>query len=105
MPAGLSPAVIGGELRGRLGFAGVTITDDLGAGALGAFGDMAQRGLLAAAAGADLLLCAQPDPFADSVTDGVAVLDGLTNALADGRLGVAGAERAAERVMRLRLDT
>ena len=29
LPAGLSPAIIGGELRSRLGFGGVTITDAL----------------------------------------------------------------------------
>ena len=57
LPAGLSAAVIGGELRGRLGFRGVTVTDGLGAGALRAFGGFAQRGALAARAGADLLLC------------------------------------------------
>ena len=35
-PAGLSPAVIGQELRGRIAFTGVTITDALEAGALSA---------------------------------------------------------------------
>ena len=34
-PAGLSPNVVQGELRGRLDFTGVTITDALEAGALG----------------------------------------------------------------------
>jgi beta-N-acetylhexosaminidase len=33
-PAGLSPAVVGSELRGRLRFRGVTVTDALEAGAL-----------------------------------------------------------------------
>ncbi len=37
-PAGLSPAVIQGELRGRLGYQGVTVTDAIEAGALAAFG-------------------------------------------------------------------
>ena len=35
-PAGLSSKVIGGELRGRLGFKGVTITDGIDAGAVDA---------------------------------------------------------------------
>lgn len=38
LPAGLSPTVIGQELRGRNAFTGVTITDALEAGALNAFG-------------------------------------------------------------------
>lgn len=38
-PAGLSRTVIQGELRGRLGFRGVTITDAIEAGALRRFGD------------------------------------------------------------------
>jgi beta-N-acetylhexosaminidase len=104
MPAGLSPAVIEGELRGRLDFTGVTITDELGAGALSGFGGLAQRGVLAARAGADLLLCAMPDPSQNSPAEGTAVLDGLVGALADGQLGIARAERAADRVFGLRLD-
>ena len=47
-----------GELRTRLGFTGVTITDALGAGALRPFGTIADRAVLAAGAGMDLLLCA-----------------------------------------------
>ena len=44
-PAGLSPTVVQSELRARLGFQGVTITDALEAGALKAFGTTAQRAL------------------------------------------------------------
>ncbi len=57
-PAGLSPVVVQGELRQRLGFQGVTITDALEAGALRGYGTIARRGQLAALAGMDLLLCA-----------------------------------------------
>ena len=56
-PAGLSPAIVGGELRQRLGFTGVTITDALKAGALQPFGTIGQRATLAAQAGMDLILC------------------------------------------------
>ena len=56
-PAGLSAAIVQGELRKRLGFAGVTITDALDAGALRPFGSTAHRSTLAARAGMDLLLC------------------------------------------------
>ena len=37
-PAGLSSIVVGRELRRRLGFKGVTISDSLGAGALARYG-------------------------------------------------------------------
>jgi beta-N-acetylhexosaminidase len=56
-PAGLSSAIVQGELRQRLGFRGVTITDALEAGALRAFGSTGHRSQLAAQAGMDLLLC------------------------------------------------
>jgi len=56
-PAGLSSAIVNGELRGRLGFRGVTITDALEAGALQAFGTTGHRATLAARAGMDLILC------------------------------------------------
>jgi beta-N-acetylhexosaminidase len=56
-PAGLSSAIVNGELRSRLGFRGVTITDALEAGALQAFGTTGHRATLAARAGMDLILC------------------------------------------------
>jgi len=56
-PAGLSSAIVQGELRKRLGFAGVTITDALEAGALKNFGGTGRRATLAAKAGMDLVLC------------------------------------------------
>jgi beta-N-acetylhexosaminidase len=59
LPAGLSPTIVQGELRKRLGFAGVTITDALEAGALRSFGSTAHRSTLAARAGMDLLLDAE----------------------------------------------
>jgi beta-N-acetylhexosaminidase len=61
-PAGLSPAVVGGELRQRLGFTGVTITDALEAGALKAYGTTRHRATLAAGAGMDLILCSAQQP-------------------------------------------
>ncbi len=43
LPAGLSSTVIHGELRGRLAFRGVTITDAIGAGALNDYGTFGRR--------------------------------------------------------------
>jgi beta-N-acetylhexosaminidase len=96
-PAGLSSAVIQGELRGRLGFRGVTITDAIEAGALGAFGSYGQRAVLAAGAGMDLLLCSARD-----VSQGQAVVTALAGALDGGKLGPAGFNAAVQRVTALR---
>jgi beta-N-acetylhexosaminidase len=61
-PATLSPRVIGGLLRDRLGYEGVVVTDDLGAGALAGAGiHEAEAAVEAARAGADLLLFALDD--------------------------------------------
>ena len=102
LPAGLSSAVIHGELRGRLGFRGVTVTDGLGAGALTAFGGFAQRGVLAAHAGADLLLCSTQNVNDNSPANGIAALSGLAGALANHQLSRPYAELAAARVIQLR---
>ena len=80
-PAGLSPLVVGGELRGRLGFRGVTITDALGANALRPFGAESRRAVLAAGAGMDLLLCA-----GKRADEGTGAAGALAAALQDGRL-------------------
>jgi beta-N-acetylhexosaminidase len=96
-PAGLSPAVVHGELRGRLGYQGVTITDALEAGALTAFGGYGQRAVLAAQAGMDLLLCSAQDPG-----EGQAVTSALASALNSGQLNSAAFNAAVRRVTALR---
>jgi beta-N-acetylhexosaminidase len=55
-PASLSPEVIGGILRGRLGFAGLAFSDDMEMKALDEWGDLPERCELAFAAGCDVLL-------------------------------------------------
>jgi beta-N-acetylhexosaminidase len=85
-----------------LRFSGVTITDSLEAGALDSFGGPGERGLLAAAAGADLLLCAARTVDASTPTIGVAALHSLASALARGRLSRGSAEQAVRRVLALR---
>jgi len=96
-PAGLSSAVIQGELRGRLGYQGVTITDAIEAGALGAFGSYGQRAVLAAQAGMDLLLCSAQD-----VSQGQAVTTALAGALDGGQLNSTIFNAAVQRVTALR---
>lgn len=98
-PASLSKRVVGGELRRRLGFEGVTITDALEAGALDAFGNIPERGVKAALAGEDLLLYS-----AKEVNEGVAGVAALRGALKSGRLDVDAFKRSLVRVLRLRAD-
>jgi beta-N-acetylhexosaminidase len=64
-PAGLSARIVGRELRGRLGFGGVVITDDLEAPSIAATLSAPEAGVEAARAGADVLLFAgDADPVA-----------------------------------------
>jgi beta-N-acetylhexosaminidase len=96
-PAGLSSTVIQGELRRRLKFTGVTITDALGAGALRAFGAIPNRAVLAARAGMDLLLCA-----AQNAGEGGDAMHGLAAALRTGRLKLAAFVASIKQIMGLR---
>jgi beta-N-acetylhexosaminidase len=96
-PAGLSPAIVGGELRQRLGFRGVTITDALEAGALRPFGSIGNRGLLAAQAGMDLLLCS-----AKYYTEGLQATAGLEQGYRDGQLSKPAFTASVQRVLALR---
>ena len=80
-PAGLSSTVIQDELRGRLKFDGVTVTDALEAGALAAYGTSGQRAVLAAQAGMDLVLCS-----ARNVAQGEETTAALAEALSNGAL-------------------
>ena len=96
-PAGLSSVIVGRELRARLGFTGVTITDALEAGALKAFGSIGHRAVLAAGAGLDLILCAD-----GSGAEGTAAMDGLRTAYHDGAQGHAAFRAAVTRIIALR---
>jgi beta-N-acetylhexosaminidase len=96
-PAGLSPTVIQSELRGRLAYQGVTITDAIEAGALTSFGTSAQRAVLAAGAGMDVLLCSAQDP-----TQGQSVVTALASALDSGQLDATAFSAAVQRVTTLR---
>jgi len=96
-PAGLSPTIIGGELRQRLGFTGVTITDALEAGALQAFGTTGQRATLAASAGMDLILCSS-----QNLDQGEQARTALRQDLGHGTLNHAAFVAAVERIRNLR---
>jgi beta-N-acetylhexosaminidase len=75
IPATLDERVLRGLARGRLGFGGLLIADDLEMGALAQFGDLPERAARSAAAGCDLLpVCHSPmriGEIADAVVRGV----------------------------------
>ena len=98
-PAGLSSKIVQGELRQRLGYTGVTITDSMGAGALVHYGTTAHRGVLAATAGMDLLLCAS-----ERVGQGIQGLDGLLGGYRDGTLNKTAFRAAVRRIIALRVS-
>jgi beta-N-acetylhexosaminidase len=97
-PAGLSQTIVQRELRNRLHFGGVTITDALEAGALRPFGSIAHRATLAAQAGMDLLLCA-----ASKVSEGQTAMRALNSDYAHGTVAYQAAFKAAvARILALR---
>jgi beta-N-acetylhexosaminidase len=98
-PAGLSPVVIGEELRGRLGFTGVTVTDSLGVAGLRGYGPIEDRALLATEAGMDLLLCA-----GRKLSEGTRAVDALARALERDQLDAPAYRAAVRRVLALRAD-
>ena len=95
-PASLSPALIGGVLRGELGFDGVVLADALtmkGVASDAPLGDVALASILA---GADLLL----GPA--SPQDVAAILDRLERAVADGELDRGRVDASVRRVLELK---
>lgn len=94
-PAAFSRSIVTGELRRRLGFEGVSITDSLDAAAALALGSRARVAVAAADAGADLLL------YSDWHT-ARGVSRTLRRKLAAGELDRAEFEASVERVLELR---
>lgn len=95
-PAVLSPPVVRDELRARLGFRGVTISDDLEAGAFAQASSPAQVARAAKLAGVDLLL------YATTTDAALAASRALTSDLRDGRLRLDDVRAAVSRSLALR---
>jgi beta-N-acetylhexosaminidase len=95
-PAGISTDIVQGELRDRLHFTGVTITDALEAGALERFGSTAKRAVLAAEAGMDVIMCASQD-----VSQGEQAVASLASAYGK-KLPEAQFQAAVNRILALR---
>jgi beta-N-acetylhexosaminidase len=94
-PAALSREVATGELRDRLGFEGVSITDALGGAAARAFGGPARTASAAARAGTDLVL------FTD-LTSAAKAQQSLAAGLTDGTIPRAEFQTSVDRILALR---
>jgi beta-N-acetylhexosaminidase len=94
-PGSLSPAVVGGLLRGRLGFDGLVVSDALEMGAIARSWPVPVAAERALAAGVDQLLLSDH-------TRVTAVLDRLQQAVAAGRLSRARVREAFLRVQRFK---
>ncbi|HEY3492008.1 MAG TPA: glycoside hydrolase family 3 N-terminal domain-containing protein, partial [Solirubrobacterales bacterium] len=96
-PAAFTRAIATGELRNRLGFDGVSVTDALETPAVEDFGGTAKAAVAGARAGADLLLYARLGPAERA-------WKALVSKLRSGGLEREGFEEAAQRVLELRAD-
>jgi beta-N-acetylhexosaminidase len=96
-PAAFSRRWVTDELRGRLGFTGVAMTDDLQTPAVARFGTPAQRAFFAMDAGVDLPL------FAKDYKTGARAAAGLERAVRSGALSRARLDAGARRVLRWRV--
>jgi beta-N-acetylhexosaminidase len=94
-PATLSPAVVGGLLRGRLGFGGLVVSDALEMGAIAGTVTVPVAAERAVAAGVDQLVLSGHGAVP-------AVLRQLERAVADGRLSRARVREAFLRVQRFK---
>jgi beta-N-acetylhexosaminidase len=96
LPAAFSRRWATAELRERLGFTGVSMTDDLGTPAVAAYGTNGERAVRAVRAGIDLPL------FSSSYSSGAKAAEGLLAAARRGEVEAAGLRAAARRVLSLR---
>jgi beta-N-acetylhexosaminidase len=96
-PASFTPAIVTGELRHRLGFEGVTISDALETPAVEHFGTPAEAAVAGAAAGTDLLLYTHLGPA-------MAARRALLAKLRSGALKRPAFVDAVERVLALRAE-
>ena len=96
-PAAFSRRWVTTELRGRLKFGGVTVSDDLQAPAVARYGSPSQLAFFAMRAGVDLPL------FAQSYEAGARAAEGLVQAVKSGALSRDELEAGARRVLAWRL--
>ena len=97
VPATFSRVIVEEHLRGRLGFEGVIVSDDLEMGAVAESCPIGEAAMRAAGAGHDLLLVCHTESAQRRAADA------LVESYRSGALPLAGLEAGAERVRRLRL--
>ena len=95
LPATLSEKIIQGELRGRLGYNGVIITDSLGMGAITNTYSSADAAVMAVKAGNDILLT--PDVFTEAVY-------GVEQAVTTGEITEERINESVKRILALKKD-
>jgi beta-N-acetylhexosaminidase len=96
VPASLSPATVDGLLRGRLGWSGAAITDDLGAEAIASRYARSEAVALAIEAGNDLLLFANQTVYVPDLAE--QLVDEIEALIRSGRIGE---DRIAESIRRI----
>jgi beta-N-acetylhexosaminidase len=96
LPATFSHRIIGGELRGRLGFKGVTVSDALDTPATARYGGAGPVAVRAARAGTDIVI------YGSGYEAGERAAAALRARLRSGSLNRTAFERAAKRVLALR---
>lgn len=96
VPASLSPAAVDGLLRGRLGWQGAVVTDDLGAEAIASRYSRDEAVALALEAGNDLLLFANQTIYVADLADEVA--ETIMGLVRSGRITEARIDRSIERL-------
>ena len=94
-PAAFSPSIARRELRGRLGFRGVSMTDALGTPATAPYGTPAEVGVRAARAGVDVMLYS-------SYAAGKSAARRLARAIRRGRVHRSRAEASVRRILAVR---
>lgn len=95
-PATLSPAIITGLLREKIGYSGVVITDDITMGAIANHYPLKDAAVRAVLAGCDLILVAHGYSQVQEAAQG------LREALADGRLTWSRVDESVARVLALK---
>ena len=96
-PGTLSPAIVTGLLKQKLGFDGVVFTDDIGMKAISARYTTAEATLAAVTAGCDVVLMC-----GEAVAPQFEALEGLVHALEDGELPLRRVEDALARHRRMK---
>ncbi|MBQ8966256.1 glycoside hydrolase family 3 N-terminal domain-containing protein [Ruminococcus sp.] len=92
-PASISPVMVNDELRGKLGYDGVVVTDALGMGAVANYYDSATLAVKCVQAGDDLLLMPADLPLA---------VKGLEDAVANGTISEERIDKSVMRILSLK---